>query len=117
VPERVLLQPAPLEYGLHREQYDTLVEALEAQGVLVRVLARTERRSDLPGSGAPPAVLYDLVIHVGEIAGVILGTAKLMEMVRRGLRGREGRRGELRRAKLYLANGEEHEFALDAEVE
>ena len=38
VPERVLLQPSSQEYGLHRQQYDALVEDLEAQGALVRVL-------------------------------------------------------------------------------
>ena len=54
--------------------------------------------------------LYDLIVHVGEVAGTIVGRAKLIEIMQRGLRN--GRR----RGKVYLANGEEHEFVLGAEV-
>lgn len=114
MPERVLLQPAPLAYGLHHEQYDALVEELEAKGVLVRVLAPLEAR------GAPfPSVgkFYDLVVHVGEVAGAIVGTANLIGIVRRRLGGPKHHPDGRRRAKLYLYNGEEHEFALDEEDE
>ena len=54
---------------------------------------------------------YDLVVHVGEVAGTIVGSAKLIEIMRRGLRDGQ------RRGKVYLANGEEREFILDAEDE
>ena len=57
------------------------------------------------------------MIHVGEIAGAILGTAKLIEIVRRRLRARGRPGGKRRRAKLHLANGEEHVFMLDADEE
>jgi hypothetical protein len=42
--------------------------------VLVRVLPRVEQRSGFPGSVPTRAEAYDLVIHVGEIAGAILGS-------------------------------------------
>ena len=54
---------------------------------------------------------YDLLVHVGELAGTIIGSAKLIEIMRRGLRDGQ------RRGKVYLANGEEYEFILDAEDE
>ena len=106
VPQQILLQPAPLEYGLHREQYDALVTDLEAEGVLVRVLPAVEER------GVPEniAEVYDLVIQVGEVAGTVLSATKVIESVRRRLRGHAGR-AEPRRGKIYLANGEEREFA------
>ncbi len=109
MPERVLLQPSPQEYGLHRQQYDALVEDLEAEGVLVRVLPTVEEHV-FPTSTT--GEFYDLVVHVGEVAGTIVGSAKLIEIMRRGLRD-----GQPRRGKVYLANGEEHEFILDAEDE
>jgi hypothetical protein len=114
LPERVLLQPSPAEYGLHRRQYDALVEDLEAEGVLVRVLPAVEEHV-FPTSTV--GEFYDLVVHVGQVAGAIVGRPKLIEIVRRRLRGRESRRVEPRRGKVYLANGEEHEFILDAEDE
>jgi hypothetical protein len=114
VPERVLLQPSPAEYGLYRRQYDALVKDLEAEGVLVRVLPAVEEHV-FPTSTAGES--YDLVVHVGQVAGVIVGSAQLIELMRGTLRGRERRRVEPRRGKVYLANGEEHEFALDAEDE
>jgi hypothetical protein len=109
MPERVLLQPAPLEYELHHDRYDALVDELEAQGVLVRLLPPAEARS-----GAAPGEPYDLILHVGEVAGAIIGTANLIGIVRRCLHGYAQRR---RLAKLYLYNGEEREFSLDEEDE
>ena len=61
--------------------------------------------------GEDAGVLYDLTIHVGEVAGEIVGTAKLIETVRGRLRGGEGAE-EKRRAKIYFANGDEREFIL-----
>jgi hypothetical protein len=110
VPQQVLLQPAPLEYGLYRAQYDTLVKDLEGEGVLVRVSPAGEQRGIPPSLPANAADFYDLVIQVGEVAGTVVSTAKLVELVRLRLRGREGRGVEQRRANIYLANGDEHEF-------
>jgi hypothetical protein len=56
VPDRIVLQAAPMAYGLHREQYDALVHDLEAHGVRVRILPPSEQRS-LPTG----AEIYDLV--------------------------------------------------------
>jgi len=114
VPQRVLLQPAPLEYGLYRQQYDALVEDLEAEGVLVRVLPAREERGLGTAIGAE---VYDLVIHVGAFAGSIVSTAKLIEIVRRRLRGRQKRGIEQRRGKIYHANGDAHEFVYRDEDE
>ena len=60
---------------------------------------------------------YDLTIQVGAVAGEIVGTAKLVEMVRRQLRRHDGREDEKRRGKIYLANGEEHEFIFGDEYD
>lgn len=106
MPERVLLQPSPQEYSLHRQQYDALIEDLEAEGVLVRVLP-TEHVLPTSATGQ----FYDLIVQVGEVASTIVG-ATLIEIVRRRLRD-----GQPRLGKVYLANGEEHEFSLDAEDE
>ena len=108
MPERVLLQPSPLEYGSHQEQYDALRDELEGQGILVRLLAPVQQ-----GSVQLSAREFcDLRIHVG----AIVGTANLIRIVRRKLRGQEQPRLP-RRAKLYLPTGEEHEFSLDEDNE
>jgi hypothetical protein len=106
VPERVLLQPSSQEYSLHRQQYDALTEDLEAEGVLVRVLP-TEHIFPTSTTGR----FYDVIVHVGEVASTIVG-ATLIQTVRRRLRD-----GQPRLGKVYLANGEEHEFSLDSEDE
>ena len=114
MPRQVLVQPAPLEFGLYREQYETLAEDLEGEGVLVRVVPAGEERGLSRGVSASADERYDLQIQVGSSAGAIVGTAKLVEIVRRRLRGREGRVAE-RVAKIYLANGEEFEFSFGGE--
>lgn len=106
MPERVLLQPALREYGLYQRQYDALVKELETSGALVRLLAPVDARPDGPAADES----YDLVLHLGEIAGAIIGTANLIGIVKRCLRGYGQRR---RWVKLYLFNGEEQEFSLD----
>ena len=113
MPERVLLQPAPLEYALHQGQYDRLVEELESKGVLVRMLAPLETGGvpSLPPAGGN----YDLVVHVGEVAGAILGTVELIALLQHRLREDEPPRTE-RRVKLYLHNGEEYEFRIEGEA-
>ena len=108
MPDRVVLQPAPTEYGLHRRQYASLVQDLEAQGVRVRLLKPAEQ-SNLPTG----AEVYDLVILVGEIAGAIVGTDKLIELICHRLRGGEHPLAQ-RRAKMYLVDGGAREFSLDS---
>ena len=107
MPQQILLQPASGEYGLYREQYEAVAADLEREGVLVRVLPVTA----IPKYDAENAAeLYDLAIQVGSFAGTIVSNAKLVEIVRGRLRDREGQEGNERRAKIYLANGEEHAF-------
>ena len=114
MPRQVLVQPAPLEFGLYREQYETLAEDLEGEGVLVRVVPGGEERGLSQEVSAGASERYDLQIQVGSSAGAIVGTAKLVEIVRRSLRGRDGR-GVERFAKIYHANGEELEFSFGGE--
>ena len=119
MPLRILLRPNPSEYRLFREQYEALAEDLEGEGVLVRLLpaAEVHAHAALPVSiwegGAED---YDLLIQLGSSAGEIVGTTRLVEFVRRRLRVHEAPGGmALRRANIYLATGEEHEFRLDAD--
>jgi hypothetical protein len=114
VPQQILLQPASREYGLHREQYEAVATDLEGEGVLVRLLPV----KGIPKKGADnTAEFYDLAIQVGAYAGTIVSNAKLVEIVRSRLRSREERDAEQRRAKIYLANGEQHEFIFGDEYE
>ena len=111
MPQQVLLLPAALEYSLYREKYDALAEDLEGEGVLVRVVPAVEEGGLSTGISTSAAEHYDLQIQVGSYAGAIVSTAKLVELVRHRLRGREGRAIAQRSAKIYLATGEEHEFS------
>ena len=118
MPLRILLRPNPSEYRLFRDQYAALAEDLVGEGVLVRVLpaAEVHAHAALPTSvWESRAEEYDLVIQVGSSAGEIVGAARLIEFVQRRLRGDEGPGTALRRANIYLANGEKHEFRLDAD--
>jgi hypothetical protein len=118
VPLRILLRPVPLEYSRFREQYEALAGDLEGEGVLVRVLPAAEVHAHV---ALPTRIResnaedYDLVIQVGSSAGEIVGTARLVEFVQRRLRGHEGQGMAQRRANIYLASGEKHEFSLDAD--
>jgi len=118
VPLRILLRPGQLEYRRFHEQYEALARDLEGEGVLVRLLpaADVHAHTALPTSiwehGAED---YDLVIQVGSTAGEIVGTARLVEFVQRRLRGHEGQGMDQRRANIYLASGEKHEFSLDVD--
>jgi prolyl-tRNA synthetase len=111
VPSRVLLQPAASEYALYRQQYQTLVGDLKAKGVLARVVPIEKRGV---AAGAAESQYYDLIIQVGEIAGAIVTYGTLVEIVRRRLKAHEVQLHMApRRAKVYLASGDEHEFVLD----
>ncbi len=118
MPLRILLRPNPSEYRLFREQYEGLAEDLEEEGVLVRLLptAEVHGHAALPTSNWESGEEdYDLVIQVGSSVEEIVGTARLVEFVQRRLRGLEEPGMALRRANIYLANGEKHEFRLDAD--
>jgi hypothetical protein len=110
--------PNPSEYRLFREQYEALAEDLKEEGVLVRLLPTAEVHAH---AALPTSIWesgeedYDLVIQVGSSAGEIVGTASLVESVQRRLRGVEEPGMALRRANIYLANGDKHEFRLDAD--
>jgi hypothetical protein len=110
VPQQILFQPAPREYGHHQKQYEALAAELAGEGVLVRVVPALEALGMRTDPIENAAESYDLAIQVGAFAGEIVSTAKLVDIVRSRLQGREGRQDEERRAKIYLANGEEHEF-------
>lgn len=118
MPLRILLRPNPSEYRLFRERYEQLAEDLEEEGVLVRLLPTPEVHAH---AALPTSIWesgeedYDLVIQVGSSAEEIVGTARLVEFVQRRLRGLEEPGIALRRANIYLANGEKHEFRLDAD--
>jgi hypothetical protein len=118
VPLRILLRPAQLEYSRFHEEYEALAGDLEGAGVLVRLLpaADVHAHAALPTSTwEKGAEDYDLVIQVGSTAGEIVGTARLVEFVQRRLGVHEGQGMSRRRANIYLATGEKHEFRLDGD--
>jgi hypothetical protein len=118
VPLRILLRPGQLEYRRFHEQYDALAGDLEGEGVLVRLIpaADVHAHTALPtGIWENGAEDYDLVIQVGSTAGEIVGTTRLVEFVQRRLRGHDGQGIAQRRANIYLASGEKHEFSLDVD--
>ena len=84
----VTLYPAPLEYSLHREQYDALMTDLEAEGFLVQVEPPIEERGGGTWNIAPE--FYDLVIQVGGFSGAVLSIAALVAMVRAQLEVAKG---------------------------
>ena len=111
MPNRILIQPSVREYGAHREQYERLVAELLTEDVLVRIVAPSEEGDAAWGS--EPGEAYDLVIHIGELAGTILDPSTLIALVKERLRDP----GDVakRRATLYLADGEKRMFALGNE--
>jgi hypothetical protein len=88
---RIVLEPAPMELGVHRDEYDVLVEALTAEGHVVQLVEPEERRS-VPGA----EIAVDLVVYVFEHGKDLATDALLLELGRR-LRGRRRRRAEVRR--------------------
>jgi hypothetical protein len=74
---RVVLQPAPMELGLHREGYEDLVGALTAQGYDVTLEVPEERRG-FPGADAA----YDLVVFIAGHAEGVAIDALLLEIGR-----------------------------------
>jgi hypothetical protein len=111
VPLRILLRPNHQEHERFRDEYEALAQDLEGEGVLVRLLPVADQHSVPAGTSPAEEQMYDLEIQVGSSAEEIVGTTRLIELVRRRLRGREKRAATLRRVKVFLASGEEHEFS------
>jgi hypothetical protein len=111
VPLRILLRPNQQEHERFRDEYEALAQDLEGEGVLVRLLPVADGHSAPAGTSPAEERRYDLEIQVGASAEEIVATTRLIELVRRRLRGREKRAATLRRAKVFLASGEEHEFS------
>jgi hypothetical protein len=107
MPNRILIQPSAREYGSHRKQYETLAAELERKDVLVRIASPSEDRT---AWASEPGEVYDLVIHVGEVAGAILDASELIALVRERLH--DPTDVGKRRATLYLADGEKRVFGL-----
>lgn len=83
-----------MELGLHRDQYDALVEALTAEGHDVELVVPVEERFGLPGV----EVVADLVVYVVDQGKELATDALLLELARRlAGRRRRRRRAEVRR--------------------
>jgi N-dimethylarginine dimethylaminohydrolase len=90
---RIVIRPTILELGLHREQYDDLAAALEAEGHHVEIVEPEERRS-------VPGIEYalDVAVYVYEQGRDIAVEALIAAMARKlWQQGRRGRRGEVHR--------------------
>jgi hypothetical protein len=108
--QRIVLQPSPMERGLFQDQYDALIEDLREQGYDVELEVPIETR------GVPEAQwMYDLTVHVGEVAKDALAVGALVAILRKHLRGKIGRRGSTRRGCIYLPNDERHLFDMPDE--
>jgi hypothetical protein len=107
-PLAIGLEPAPVEYGLHRAQYEALAHELEAAGFRVRLERRraAHRRVGRMTFGT----FYDLVIRLSTDSGAnvdalieriqhLLSSVELPPMPRMG--------------KVMLGDGTEHAFPLD----
>src|SRR5215211_4551469 len=68
----VVLRPAPLEFGRHREDYDVLVRALSAEGFRVELQAPIEERWDGIQFASADLMVY---ILEGAAAGAATGVA------------------------------------------
>jgi hypothetical protein len=92
-----------MELGLHREQYDTLVRSLTADGHSVDLVRPVERR-DL---GLELPALYDVAVRVGDVAASLLALQQLISVMRKTLRGKDER---TRVGAIYLPDGTVHKF-------
>jgi hypothetical protein len=96
--ERIVLRPSPVERGLFKDQYAALIADLYEQGYGVVLEDPMETR------GFPEAQwMYDVTVHVGEVAKDALAIGALVAVLRKHLRGR-GRRGRTRKGCIYLPN-------------
>jgi hypothetical protein len=103
--QRIVLEPSPMELGLYREQYDALVADLKSQGYEVEIVRPVEYRSVFPD----PQTLYNLIVHVGPVAGAVVNTVALVALFLKHLRGNSDKR-PARRGCIDLPHGEKHEW-------
>lgn len=101
-----MLEPAPLEYGLHRAQYESLVRELEEVGFRVRLSSRRAAYRSTSAFGT----FYDLVLRLGRESGTNLDA--LVEHIQH-LLSSDTLPPTPRMGKLMLDDGTEYAFPLD----
>jgi hypothetical protein len=107
-PPVIGLDPAPVEYSLHRAQYEALVHALEEAGFRVRL---ERRRAAYRSVGTMTfGTIYDLVIRLSADSGANLDA--LIERIQHLLSSHE-LPPTPRMGKIMLDDGTEYAFPLD----
>jgi hypothetical protein len=101
-----VLEPAPLEYGLHRAQYESLVRELEEVGFRVRLSSRRAAYRSTTAFGT----FYDLVLRLSADSGTNLDA--LIEHIQH-LLSSEKLPQTPRMGKVMLDDGTEYAFPLD----
>lgn len=105
-----MLEPAPVEYGLHRGQYDALVRDLDASGFRVRL---DRRRSAYRNIGTTTfGTFYDLIVRLDADAAGTVDLDDLIERVQQLLSTVELPQSP-RIGKILLGDGTERAFPLD----
>ena len=98
-----------MELGIHQSQYAALIRELEAEGFDVVLERPIEQRGVPDVGGWDPSSVYSLVVSVGEGAGAVISTVKLVAMINKRLRGtKEKSDSEPRIAVIYLPDGQKH---------
>ena len=106
----IVLEPAPVEYGLHRAQYDAVVSDLQALGLYVRL---ERRRSAYRNVGTRTfGTFYDLVVRIGTEAVATVSLDELIERMQHLLSRREPS-ATPRMGKFLVDDGTEFAFPLD----
>jgi hypothetical protein len=101
-----VLEPAALEYGVHRAKYASLARELEDVGFRVRLNSRRSAYRSTTAVGMP----YDLVIRLSTDSDANLDA--LIEHIQHLLSSEE-LPPTPRMGKVMLADGTEHAFPLD----
>jgi hypothetical protein len=104
-PPVIGLEPAALEYGLHRAQHDSLARELEDVGFRVRLNSRRAARSTTAFG-----TFYDLVIRLSTDSGANLDA--LVEHIQH-LLSSDQLPPTPRMGKVMLDDGTEYAFPLD----
>jgi hypothetical protein len=102
----MVLEPAFLEYGLHRAQYESLVRELEELGFRVRLNSRRTASRSTMAFG----MFYDVVIRLSTDSGTNLDA--LIEHIQH-LLSTDTLPPTPRMGKIMLDDGTEHAFPLD----
>lgn len=93
----VVIRPTPMEYGLHRAEYDEFVVALEAEGIEARIDQPPERRDgSLQHSSVDVAIyLFENAENLAVIGTVATLAVKKLAKGRRRNSQRPERRGAI----------------------